>query len=46
MGKSDAFDRAIADFSLAYADQNDKDHAELARAVRSGKIKGVFEEDR
>jgi uncharacterized protein (DUF2252 family) len=46
MGKSDAFDRAIAAFSLAYADQNEKDHAALARAVRSGKVKAVFEEDR
>jgi hypothetical protein len=27
MGKSDAFDRAIAAFSLAHADQNEKDHA-------------------
>ena len=29
MGKSDAFDRAIAAFSLAYADQNERDHAAL-----------------
>jgi hypothetical protein len=46
MGESDAFDRAIAAFSLAYADQNENDHAALARAVRSGKVKAVFEEDR
>jgi uncharacterized protein (DUF2252 family) len=44
MGKSDAFDRAIAAFSMAYADQNEKDHAALERAVRSGKVKAVFEE--
>jgi hypothetical protein len=43
LGKSDVFDLAIADFSLAYADQNEKDHAALARAVRSGKLKAVFE---
>jgi uncharacterized protein (DUF2252 family) len=42
--KSDAFDRAIASFSFAYADQNEKDHAALARAVRKGKVKAVFEE--
>src|SRR5215467_13056394 len=30
MGKSDAFDLAIVDFSLAYADQNEEDHAALA----------------
>jgi uncharacterized protein (DUF2252 family) len=46
MGKSDTFDRAIGDFSLAYADQNESDHAALERAVRQGKVKAVFEEDR
>ena len=44
MGKSDAFDQAIAAFSMAYADQNEKDHAALERAVRKGKVKAVFEE--
>ena len=44
MGKSDAFDQAIAAFSVAYADQNEKDHAALDRAVREGKVKAVFEE--
>jgi uncharacterized protein (DUF2252 family) len=43
MGKSDAFDTAIAGFAKAYADQNEKDHAALARAVRAGKVKAVFE---
>jgi len=43
MGKSDTFDRAIADFALAYGDQNEKDHAALERAVRKGKVKAVFE---
>jgi hypothetical protein len=46
MGKCDAFDEAIATFSMAYADQNEKDHAALDRAVRSGKVKAVFEEER
>ena len=46
MGKSDVFDEAIADFSMAYADQNEKDHAALERAVRKGTVKAVFEEDR
>ena len=44
MGKSDAFDQAIAAFAVAYADQNEKDHAALDRAVRRGKVKAVFEE--
>ena len=46
MGKSDVFDQAIAAFSKAYADQNEKDHAALARAVKKGTVKAVFEEDR
>jgi uncharacterized protein (DUF2252 family) len=44
MGKSDIFDRAIAAFSIAYADQNEKDHAALDRAVHQGKVNAVFEE--
>jgi hypothetical protein len=31
---------------MAYADQNEKDHAALERAVRKGKVKANFEEDR
>jgi uncharacterized protein (DUF2252 family) len=46
MGKSDTFDCAIADFAAAYADQNEKDHVGFDRAVRKGKVKAVFEEDR
>jgi len=44
MGKSDVFDQAIADFSIAYAAQNEKDHAALERAVKQGKVKALFEE--
>lgn len=44
LGKSDAFDKAIAAFSVAYADQNEKDHAVLKRAIRDGKIEAVIEE--
>jgi hypothetical protein len=46
MGNNDVFDRAIASFSLAYADQNEKDHTALVRAVREGKVTAVFEEGR
>jgi hypothetical protein len=38
LGKSDAFDRAIADFSMAYADQNERDYAAFAAAVDSGRL--------
>jgi uncharacterized protein (DUF2252 family) len=44
MGKSDVLDKAIARFSMAYADQNERDHEALDRAVRSGKVKAVFED--
>jgi len=46
MRKSDAFDRATAAFSVAYADQNEKDHDALDRAVRKGKVEAVFEAER
>jgi hypothetical protein len=46
MGKSDTFDQAVAAFSMAYADQNEKDHSALETAVQSGKVKAVFEEER
>jgi uncharacterized protein (DUF2252 family) len=46
MGKSDALDQALAAFAVAYADQNERDHAALGRAVKRGKVKAVFEEGR
>jgi uncharacterized protein (DUF2252 family) len=46
MGKSDTFDQALAEFSVAYADQNERDHAALDKAVRGGKVKAVFEESK
>jgi hypothetical protein len=44
LGKSDVFDKAIAAFSVAYADQNEKDHAVLQRAIRDGKVEAAVEE--
>ncbi|MFN5320638.1 MAG: DUF2252 domain-containing protein [Planctomycetota bacterium] len=44
LGKSDDFDRAIGEFSLAYADQNERDHAALVAAVKSGAIEALIEE--
>ena len=43
LGKSEEFDKAIATFSIAYADQNEKDHAALKRAIRDGRVKAVVE---
>jgi hypothetical protein len=41
LGKSAAFDAAVARFAVAYADQNEKDHAALASAVRAGRVRAV-----
>jgi hypothetical protein len=38
LGNGDSFDRAILEFSKAYADQNDRDYQDLAAAVKSGRI--------
>ena len=38
LGGSDAFDRAIARFAPAYADQNERDQQALVDAVKSGRI--------
>jgi uncharacterized protein (DUF2252 family) len=38
LGKSDAFERAIGKFSVAYADQNERDYQALAEAVASGRL--------
>jgi uncharacterized protein (DUF2252 family) len=38
LGKAGAFDRAIADFSRAYADQNERDYEAFAAAVKTGRV--------
>jgi len=38
LGGGPSFDRAIARFSAAYADQNDRDHRRLAEAVAAGEV--------
>lgn len=38
LGKSNVFDRAVADFAKAYADLNEQDHAALATAVKDGRL--------
>ena len=40
MGKSTAFEDALAEFGVAYAEQNERDHACLLEAVRSGRTRG------
>ena len=39
LGTSHAFDRAMAAFAEAYADQNERDYETLERAVAAGVIK-------
>jgi uncharacterized protein (DUF2252 family) len=45
LGKSDAFDKAVADFSVAYADQCERDHETLMKAVRAGKFEVFIERE-
>jgi hypothetical protein len=44
LGKGDRIDRAIAKFAVAYADQTERDHAALVKAVRSGRVEALSEE--
>ncbi len=38
LGKGPSFDRAIVQFSQAYAEQNERDYKALAKAVKSGAV--------
>ncbi|HTA51916.1 MAG TPA: DUF2252 domain-containing protein [Candidatus Acidoferrum sp.] len=38
LGKGETFDRAIGAFAVAYADQTERDHALLVKAIRAGKL--------
>ena len=40
LGSSDVFDRAIADYAEAYADQNERDHAALVAALDARRLPG------
>ena len=41
LGRSDAFDQSITDFSQRYAVQNEKDYEQFVTAVRSGRLEAV-----
>jgi hypothetical protein len=41
MGSADVFDRAIAAFAEAYAEQNERDYTALLEAIRSGRVKAT-----
>ncbi|HEY4277994.1 MAG TPA: DUF2252 domain-containing protein [Conexibacter sp.] len=38
LGSGPSFDRALAEFAEAYADQNERDYRELEKAVASGRV--------
>jgi uncharacterized protein (DUF2252 family) len=38
LGKGANFDRAVADFAVSYADQNERDYEDFAAAVESGRL--------
>ncbi len=38
LGASEDFDNAIADFAIAYADQNDRDYRLLLEAISAGRV--------
>lgn len=40
-GTGDTFDRSIGRFAAAHADQNERDHAALLSAVRSGRVQAA-----
>ncbi|MFZ1023629.1 MAG: DUF2252 domain-containing protein [Thermoplasmata archaeon] len=43
LGTKDSFDLAIARFAEAYADQTQRDHSALLRAIRRGRVKATID---
>lgn len=41
LGKGDAFDEAVADFSKRYADQNERDYEAFRKAVEKGRLEAL-----
>lgn len=39
LGKGEAFDSALAEFAVTYADQNERDYLALVAAVKSNRVK-------
>jgi predicted alpha/beta hydrolase len=38
LGSADHFDHAVHEFAVAYADQNERDHAALVEAIKRGRV--------
>ena len=41
-GDGDTLDRALSDFAESYGDQTERDHAELVKAIKAGRVKAVL----
>jgi uncharacterized protein (DUF2252 family) len=41
LGKTSKFDDAIGDFAVTYADQTERDHAALLKAIRAGRVRAA-----
>ena len=41
LGEDDSFDASIAEFSARYAERNERDYADFAHAIRTGRIEAV-----
>ncbi len=44
LGTGEIFDHAIADFAIAYADQNEQDYQRLLQAVSAGRVLATIEQ--
>ncbi len=42
LGQKDTFDQAIGSFALAYAKQNEADHAQLVAGIKSGRLEALL----
>jgi NAD(P)H-dependent flavin oxidoreductase YrpB (nitropropane dioxygenase family) len=43
LGTSEAFDHAVADFAVTYADQNEQDFQRLRKAISDGLVQATAE---
>jgi len=41
LGGADVFDRAVLEFSISYAEQNNRDHTALLEAVEAGRVEAL-----
>lgn len=44
-GETDTLERALAQFAEGYGDQTERDHADLVKAVKSGRVPAIESEE-